>query len=208
MNSHKASLLFTGALLAAAPFLTAADAKFSDRGQLIFSDDFSGPALAQGWAGKPGKWEMVDGVVKVSQVKEDNHAAVRRHPLSPYHDAIFEMSFEFDGATTIGVSLNNKGGHVCRAMITAKGMVLQVDQPNHDSDQKMVKLATSTAPVASGTWHKLVMEVHGPVMIAQLDDAPPITGENPRVDVEKTDVGIPVGGVYAKVKGLKVYAVK
>jgi hypothetical protein len=45
-------------------------------------------------------------------------------------------------------------------------------------------------------------------MVAQLDDSAPITGENPRVDVEKTDLGIPVGGVYAKVKGLKVYAEK
>ena len=45
-------------------------------------------------------------------------------------------------------------------------------------------------------------------MIAQIDDAPPISGENPRVDVDKADFGIPVGGVSAKVKGLKVYALK
>jgi hypothetical protein len=208
MSFHTISLLFTGAVLAVAPLLFAGDAKFSERGKLIFSDDFSGSEMTKGWAGKPGKWEMVDGAVKVSQVKEDNHAAVRRHPLPPYHDGIFEFSFEFDGATAIGLSLNNKGGHVCRLMISPKGLILNVDAPNATSDLKAVRLAASTTPVESGTWHKVVVEVRGPLMIAQIDDAPPISGENARVDVEKTDVGIPVGGVSAKVKGLKVYALK
>jgi len=208
MSSYKTLFSLIGPLLAAAPLIFAGDAKFSDRGQLLFSDDFSGPSMAQGWIGKPGKWEMVDGAVKVSEAPEDKHAAVRRHPLPQYRDAIFEFSFEFDGAHTIGLSLNNKGGHVCRVMISAKAMILQVDAPNPKSDLKTVRLAASTTPVESGKWHKLVVEVHGPVMIAQLDDAPPITGENPRVDVDKTDLGIPVGGVSAKVKGLKVYALK
>lgn len=208
MSFHKISHIIAVALLAAAPLLFAGDAKYSERGKLIFSDDFSGPEMAKGWAGKPGKWEMVDGAVKVSQVKEDNHAAVRRHPLPPYHDGIFEFSFEFDGATAIGLSLNNKGGHVCRLMISPKGLILNVDAPNATSELKAVKLAASTTPVESGKWHKVVVEVRGPTMIAQIDDAPPISGENARVDVEKTDVGIPVGGVSAKVKGLKVYALK
>jgi hypothetical protein len=207
MTLSKLSLYLAGALLTTAPFLFAGDAAFSARGQLLFSDDFSGHAMAPGWAGKPGKWEMVDGSAKVSELPEDKHAAVRRHPLQ-YHDAIFEFSFEFDGAKMIGLSLNNKAGHVCRAIVSPKGMILQVDQPNHTSDLKPVKLAASTTPVDSGKWHKLIMEVHGPMMIAQLDDNPSISGENPRVDVDKVDVGIPVSGVFAKVKGLKVYALK
>jgi hypothetical protein len=205
MTIHK--ILMAGALLTAASFLLADEARFDARGQLLFSDDFAGPTLAKEWVGKPGKWEMVDGAAKVSEVAEDKHAAVRRHPLL-YHDAIFEFSFQLDGARTIGLSLNNRGGHVCRLMVNAKGMTLQVDQPNAKSDLKAVKLATSTTPVESGKWHKVVVEVHGPRMIAQMDDAPPISGENPRVDVDKVDLGIPVGGVSAKVKGLKVYAVK
>ena len=208
MNIHKITLLFTGALLAAAPFLAAADAKFSERGHCVFSDDFSGTAMDKGWAGKPGKWEMVDGVVKVSQVKEDNHAAVRRHPLKPYHDGIFEMSFEFDGATTTGISLNNKGGHVCRVDDLPKGMLLTVDQPNHDSPLEVRKIGGLDG--AGGIRH-VAQAGDGspwPGDDRALDDAPPITGENPRVDVEKTDVGIRVGGVYAKIKGFKVYAIK
>jgi hypothetical protein len=147
MSLHRASLLFTGALLTAAPLLFAGDAKFSERGQLFFSDDFSGSAMDQGWAGKPGKWEIVDGTAKVSELPEDKHAAVRRHPLPPYHDAIFEFSFEFDGAHAIGLSLNNQGGYVCRLMISPKGMILQADAPNPNSDLKTLRLAASTTAV-------------------------------------------------------------
>ena len=185
----------------------AADAQFSQRGQMLFSDDFSGPALARGWMGKPGKWEMVDGSARVSELPEDKHAAVRRHPLQ-YHDAIFEFSFAFDGARMIALSLNNKGGHVCRLTISPKIMILQADQPNATSELKAVRLAASPTAVEAGTWHKVVVEVHGPRMLAQLDDGPVLTGENPRVDVDKTDLGIPVGGVSARVKDVKVYALK
>lgn len=194
-------------MLAAAPYLFADGASFDARGAVLFSDDFSGATMAQGWMGKPGKWEMTNGAAKVSELPEDKHAAVRRHALQ-YHDAILEFSFELDGAKMVALSINNKGGHVCRLIATPKGMTLQVDQPNATSELKAVKLASSTAPIEPGKWHKLVVEVKGPRMIAQIDDGPTISGENPRVDVAKTDLGIPVGGVSALVKDVKVYAVK
>ena len=206
MNFHRTSILLGGALFAASS-LFAGDVEFDARGQMLLSDDLNGSAMARAWVGKPGKWEMLGDAVKVSQVKEDNHAAVRRHPLQ-YHDGIFEFSFELDGATMIGLSLNNKGGHVCRLIVNARGIALQVDKPNANSELAAVKLASSPAPIESGVWHKVVVEVKGPRMIAQLDNGTIISGENPRVDVDKIDFGIPVGGVSAKIKGVKVYAVK
>lgn len=203
----KLPLFVAGVLVAASPFLSAADARFSERGQLLFSDDLSGPALAKEWAGKPGKWEMVDGAVKVSEVPEDKHAAVRRHPLK-YHDAIFEFQFQLNGAKAIGLSLNQKGGHACRAMVNPAMLIVQVDQPTPTSDQKVVRLGTAKVKIEPGQWHKLTVEVRGQAMIAQVDDNPPVSGENARVDVEKVDFGIPVSGVSALVKGVKVFAVK
>jgi hypothetical protein len=188
-------------------FALASSAFASERGALLYKEDFSGSTMPSGWAGKPGKWEMAGDAVKVSEVAEDKHAAVRRHPLQ-YHDAIIEMSFELDGARMVAISINNKGGHVCRLMINPNGAILQVDQPNANSDQKAVRLATSNAKIAPGTWHKAVLQVHGPKMTAQIDDMPSFSGENPRVDVDKTDIGIPVAGVSAKIKNVKVYALK
>jgi hypothetical protein len=202
-----AQKLLAATALLAAPFLLAVDVPFDPRGALIFSDDFSGPTLAKGWAGKPGKWEMVGGAAKVSELPEDKHPAVRRHPVQ-YHDAIFEFSFELDGAKMIALSLNNKGGHVCRLIISPNGMILQADQSNATSDLKAVRLGASTTKIEPGQWHKAVVEVRGPKMIAQIDDAPPLIAENARVDVDKNDLGFPVGGVSAQLKGVKVFAVK
>jgi len=203
----KIPLFVSGLLVAATPFLFSADAKFSERGQLLFSDDMSGPTLAKEWGGKPGKWEMADGAVKVSEVPEDKHPAVRRHPVK-YHDAILEFLFQLNGAKAISLSLNQKGGHTCRAMVNPAMLILQVDQPTPTSDQKAVRLGAAKVKIEPGQWHKLTVEVRGPVMIAQIDDNPPVSGENARVDVDKVDLGIPVSGVSALVKGVKVFAVK
>jgi hypothetical protein len=45
-------------------------------------------------------------------------------------------------------------------------------------------------------------------MIAQIAGSLPISGENPRVDVDKTDLGFPVGGVSARIKAVKGYELK
>src|SRR5437763_578838 len=76
----------------------------------------------------PERCEVSGGALKGSERPEDHHAAVRRHPLQ-YHDAIFEFAFRFDGAKTVHLSINNKDGHVCRLIMTPKGMVLQTDKP-------------------------------------------------------------------------------
>ena len=178
----------------------AGDVKLSKRGALLFSEDFSGAALASEWKGKPGKWEVHNGVVIVSEVKEDKHVAVRRHPLS-YHDAIIELWFEMDGANAVHISLNSKDGHVCRVIVNKAGMTLQLDRP-----LPVEKLVSSPVQIEQGKWHKLVFEVRGRKMIAQLDDNAPISAENVNIDVDKIDIGLPVGGVSAQLKGLKVFA--
>ncbi len=195
-----------GAALLLAALAAAAVPAFSARGKLLFNEDFSAASLAPGWTGKPGTWVIVSGAARVSERPEDKHAAVRRHALA-YHDAVFEFSFQFNGARMIGLSLNNKGGHVCRLTVTPAGMVLQTDRPTAKSDLKTVKLAELKRAVEPGKWHKVVVEVRGPRMLAQMDGGPVIAGESPLVDVDKIDFGIPVGGVSALVNDVRVYAI-
>lgn len=179
----------------------------SKRGELLFSDDFNGSALAAGWGGKPGNWEIANGAAKASERPEDKHAAVRRHPLT-YHDAIFEFAFRLDGARMLALSLNNKDGHVCRLILGPKGMVLQTDKPKATSDLKPERLAALDTPIEAGKWHTAVVEVHGKRMTAQLDGKQTITGESARVDVDKTDFGFPVGGVSASLDYVRIYEVR
>lgn len=196
-------LLLAGIAFAAAT----SEPALSDRGKLLFSDDFNGTAFDAGWSKGPGNWEVASGAAKASERKEDKHAAVRRHPLA-YHDAIFEFAFRFDGARMVNLSLNNKDGHVCRLIVTPKGMVLQTDKPKATSDLKPEKLASLDTAIESGQWHKVVVEVHGKRMTAQLDGKQTIAGESPRVDVDKADFGFPVGGVSASFDYVKVYEVR
>ena len=153
----------------------------AERGKLIFSENFSGSVLASGWNGKPGAWEVANGAVKISEKAEDKHAAVRRHPLK-YRDAMFEFSFQFDGAKMIALSLNNKDGHVCRLSINPRGMVLQTDKPNQKSDVKPERLASLNTAVEEGKWHNVVVQVQGR--------------------------SFPVSGVCALLKTVRVYELK
>ena len=138
-------------ILAFLAFAGTTEPMLSERGKLLFSDDFNGSALAAGWGGKPGNWEIANGAAKASERAEDKHAAVRRHPLA-YHDAIFEFSFRLDGARMLALSINNKDGHVCRLILGPKGMVLQVDKPKATSDLKPERLASLDTP---GSWEGL-----------------------------------------------------
>jgi hypothetical protein len=124
-----------------------------------------------------------------------------------YHDAIFEFSFRFDGAKGLHLSLNNKNGHVCRVIITPTGMTLQADAPAK-ATTKPEKIATVQTPIAPGEWHKMVVEVRGKRMTAQLDGKQAITGENARVDVDKTDLGFPVMGVSGSIDYVRVYDIR
>jgi hypothetical protein len=108
----------------------------------------------------------------------------------------------------LGLSLNNKGGHVCRLSISPKGMVLQTDKPNATSDLKPERLASLDTPIEAGKWHTVVVEVHGKRMTAQFDGKQTIAGESARVDVDKTDFGFPVGGVSASLDYVRVYEVR
>jgi hypothetical protein len=174
-----ALLLVTAAAFAAAT----SEPALSHRGKLLFSDDFNGTALEPGWTGNLGFWEVSNGYAKASERAEDKHAAVRRHPLE-YHDAIFEFAFRFDGARLVHLSLNDKGGHVCRLVISPNGMLLQTDKPSARSDLKAERLASVDTPIAPGQWHKVVVEVRGKRMTAQLDGKQTIGGESPRVDID------------------------
>jgi hypothetical protein len=192
-------MLLSSLLLAA---MAVAAPPVGERGKLLFSDDFSKADPA--WAGKPGKWEIVDGAARIAEVPEDKHAAVRRHPLA-YHDAVFEFSFRFDGARMIALSINNKGGHVCRLSITPVLMVLQADRPNAKSDLKPERLGAAKIAVTSGEWHKVVVEVKGRRMTAVLDGKTSVSGESDRVDVDKTDFGFPVAGQTAALDDVRVF---
>lgn len=198
------------ALLLLALTLPAADkpaglsTTMSERGRLLFSDDFAGDAPKPEWGQLKGKWAVANGALRGSEVETDNHAAVTRNRFD-YRNAVFQFTFKLDGCKTASLSLNNQEGHVGRVILTPKDFTVQRDKPNKKTDAKAAKLDTQEAKLGDGQWHTLVVEVVGDRMLAKLDDKIVAFGEHAGLDVEKKDFGFTVGGSSLLVKNVRVW---
>ncbi len=176
----------------------------SERGKLLFSDDFSGDAVSKEWKTNLGKWEIVDGALKGTELEKDHHPAVIRHPIA-YRNAVFQFSFRLDGAKAINLSLNNREGHVCRVVINANGFTLKRDQPKKDSPEKAAVLDTVKTPIKPGQWHEMIVEVQGKQMLARVDDLHIGYGKHDGIDADKTDFGLPMSGDSAFYDNIRVW---
>ncbi|MFM2132681.1 MAG: hypothetical protein RL646_1884 [Verrucomicrobiota bacterium] len=140
-------LLVSSCLASAAPVPEASIAK---KGELLFSDDFSGAKPDARWVRVVPTFSVEDGVLKGVQtrVKDEPtkdgkgvikaHAAV--HGLNvPTKDSVVEVKVRFDGATMIDVELDDRDykgahyGHICRAQLrldpkTGKGTAVIIDE--------------------------------------------------------------------------------
>ncbi len=140
------------AVLAAASCLAAPipESSIAKKGELLFSDDFSGAKPDARWVRVVPTFSVEDGVLKGVQtrVKDEPtkdgkgvikaHAAV--HGLNvPTKDSVVEVKVRFDGATMIDVELDDRDykgahyGHICRAQLrldpkTGKGTAVIIDE--------------------------------------------------------------------------------
>lgn len=144
---HILALFVSASCFAAAPIPEGSIAK---KGELLFSDDFSGAQPDARWVKVVQTFSVEGGVLKGVQtrVKDEPtkdgkgvikaHAAV--HGLNvPTKDSVVEVKVRFDGATMMDVELDDreyKGahyGHLCRAQLridpkSGKGSVVIIDE--------------------------------------------------------------------------------
>lgn len=173
------------------------------RGKLLFSDDFDNP-LGKAWRTAKGKWEVAGGVIQGSELKSDMHGAVTRHAMT-LHDAVIQYSFKLDGARATTFSINDAKGHCCRVLINRAGFSVRKDDHDHDGPDRAVNLQTVKTPLQDGQWHTLVIELHGPELLARLDGNQVGYGSYEAIDVDKTNFGLTVGGESASFKNLRVW---
>ncbi len=175
-------------LIAALPVVAASN--------MILRDEFGGTALDSSWKAGKGKWEMVGGAVKGSELASDKHAAVIRRPVA-YRNADIVFEFKLAGAEWVALSLNKQGAHVARVVISPKGFRIQKDSPT-------AMLAKNDDPIAADVWHKMRVTVDGQNMKASLDARTLIEGRHEAIDVDKVDIGFPVKGQSVYLRNVSV----
>ena len=204
------ALFATFAACAVATLVSAAEpaadlpTAMSERGKLLFSDDFSGDVPKPAWGQLKGKWELAGGALRGSEVETDNHAGVTRNRIE-YRNAVIQFRFKFDGCKTASLSLNNQEGHVGRVILAPKDFTVQRDKPNKKTDAKAAKLATKEAQLADGQWHTLLVEIVGGQMLATLDGKVTAFGEHAGLDTDKKDFGFTVAGSSLLVDDVRVW---
>ena len=174
-----------------------------ERGKLVLSDDFAtGPSKT--WRIAKGKWESVDGVTQAAELEADKHGAVIRANL-PVHNLVVQYAFLLEGAKTTTFSINDAKGHNSRVIVNANGITARKDDHDHEGPDKAVALQSVKTPIREGQWHTLVIEVNGPEFLARLDGKQVVYGSHAAIDVDKTNIGLTVGGQSVKFKNLRVW---
>lgn len=190
-------------LLAAADSAAGPKTLLSVAGKQILADDFKQP-LSKEWKAAKGKWEVVDGVIRGSEVKADMHGAVARHPLGT-SNVIIQYSFRLDGAKQTTLSINDEKGHCCRVLINAAGFTVQKDSHDKNVTDKSMVLDRSQKEIKPGEWHTIVVEIQGKELLARLDGEAVAFGAHDSIDVKKANFGLTVAGESVSFKDVKVW---
>jgi tetratricopeptide (TPR) repeat protein len=182
--------------------------RLSDRGKLLFSDEFSGDTLEPGWAGNPGagNWQVAGGLVTVSKRPREAGLTTRRRFVA-YHDAIFEFSFRTDGDGWIGLNLARERSVLAQLMLGPGVITLKVREPAELGGSTLAAVDRLVTTLEPGAWHKVVVQVDGKRIIAHVDDKPAVAGEIPALDVDKTDFALSVEGARASFDYVRMYEV-
>ncbi|MFO0967780.1 MAG: family 16 glycoside hydrolase [Gemmataceae bacterium] len=191
-------------LLFCAAFAGADEPKtlMTERGKLLHSEDFNKPPVKEWKVGK-GKWEVVDGVLRGSELKSDMHGAVMRYLLD-FDAIVIQYDFRLDGAKQTTLSINAPKGHICRVVVNAAGISVRKDQDKKKKEKGEILGAVKT-PISPGAWHTLVLELKGKEMVASLDGKHVAYGTHDAIDVKKANFGLTVAGESASFKNLRVW---
>jgi hypothetical protein len=173
------------------------------RGKLLLEADFSKDTL-DGWSVAKGKWDLADGILSGSELPEDSHAAVLKRNLD-LKDGVIQVTFRMHGAKQFAIGLNNKNGHVGRAVLSGATLTVAKDKPNKKTEEKGEKLATKPVKADTAEWQTILLEFRGKELLARLDDETVALGTHDGLDVEKTNFAFPVGGQSVEIKSVKVW---
>lgn len=198
----KHASLLTLALALAATLAARAEDKplLAIPGKVIYESKLD-TAPGAPWKAAKGKWELVEGVTRGSELEADKHGAVTRLP-NKLQDFVVEYEFKFEGARSTSLSINAVKDHMARISITPKSVAIQRDDNDHEGPDKAVVFARFPTELAPG-WHKVRMEMVGDTMLGKVDDLV-AWGTSDLFKTEKAAPGFTVAGQSVDFRNLTI----
>ncbi len=221
-------LLALAAVTAPAAGVDLTKTLLTERGKLLFSEDFDKPVEAtrnsalslekKCWRFAVGKWEVVEGALHGSSIKEERHSAVANHPLA-FKDAVIQVDVRVDGCRLLQLFLNDPSSlraatptrpahetpeHLCRVVIKPDGFAAQKDDHDHDGPDVAVPFGEVKMAFPPSEWKTVLLEIRGEELVATVDGRS-IAGAHPLIATEKAFVCFGVTGESAGFRRLRVW---
>ncbi|HEY7427059.1 MAG TPA: DUF1552 domain-containing protein [Gemmataceae bacterium] len=169
------------------------------QGELLLEESFDNGKYGKPWFRITGKFEVSGGQLKCAEIPADNHhSELSTGPTGPLkaQDFVIQFAFKLDGAKMLAIGFENPKGHVARAI--AKPDSFEIMKWDGKQDSRKIKLDT-------GTWHRVLVEVQGSEMVAQVDDQPPLYFQDESLKVEKPRLVLINYGQFAWFDEIKIW---
>jgi hypothetical protein len=158
----------------------------------IVADAFDRDELGKKWHINNGEWKIVDGALRIKELKADKHAASGRW-LVPSQDAAYSLRFRLsENCRAFHVGFDpargelKKKGHLYSVIITPTTwrIMKHVDKSNPKQDPNQV-LASAPAAFKAGAWYSLKILGRGDRVTASIEGIGELTASHPTFHVKK-----------------------
>lgn len=119
------------------------------------------------WSVGKGKWEALDGVLKVTDIPEEHHIPVLHLATGPAN-LIWECEFRFNAGKSFLVGCDAQR-HVGRVVIGPKSFKICEDSTEVKGKSPSHILSETVVDLKPDAWHRLRVESLGGRMAARLD---------------------------------------
>ena len=176
-------------------------------GSPIVNESFDS-ALSETASAVKGEWTVIDGVLVGKELEADKHAAVLNYQKAN-RNSVVRFSFKLDDQTSgFNFSLNHKGGHLFRVVVSPSKLTVNLDKDKKDPASKAVVLATEKGQFDQGKWYTMQIEMVGDKVAVQTDNGVTAQASHPTLDTDKPNYRFVMADKTLSIDDLQIWEVE